>query len=373
MFLASLLIGLREGLEATLIVSILIAYLNKLGRAHEIRRIWQAIVVALVLTGAIGALSTFGRSRLTFKAQEIIGGSMSILAVVMITWMIFWMMGAGKKMKSTLEGEIDRALTKSAAKSAKRAPKTAAATAATAGLAVFFVTFASVAREGIETTIILWGWVDNPVALTGALAGIVLAVALGFALFKGLIHINIGRFFTYSGAALIIVAGGVLAYGIHDLQEAAVLPGPFSGLPITPVHPRTGEVLTGFFTYPFWGAAFPFGWAFDVSNVISPTGVLASFLKGTIGFVPQMSWLEVTAWFIYMFTVLPRFIRRSRANRVKRPSNVEVVAPTPSPAPTAVVGAPAHTRKATTTQVREPDLVATTSAIREEEKVPVTH
>lgn len=299
MFLASLLIGLREGLEASLIIGILIAYLGKLGRREAIRHMWSGVAIAVVLTAVIGAVSTFGRSRLSFKTQEIIGGSMSILAVIMITGMIFWMMSAGKKMKAALEGDIEKV-------SARRM---------SVGFAVFAVAFVSVAREGIETTIILWGWANNPLAIIGALVGVVVAIALGWALFKGLIRFNLSTFFTWSGAALIVVAGGVLAYGIHDLQEAAVLPGPFSGAPITPTHPRTGEVLTGFFTYPFWGAAFPFGWAFNVSDVIDPSGVLATFLKGTVGFVPQMSWLEVLAWFVYMAIVIPRFIRRARENK----------------------------------------------------------
>ena len=241
MFLASLLIGLREGLEASLIIGVLVAYLGKLGRRDSLRPMWSGVIIALVLTAAIGAVSTFGRSRLTFRTQEIIGGSMSILAVVMITGMIFWMLNAGKKMNSMLEGDIDKLRTRRKS----------------VGFAVFVVAFISVGREGIETTIILWGWVNEPLAIMGALTGVIVAVALGWALFKGLVRFNLSTFFTWSGAALIVVAGGVLAYGIHDLQEAAVLPGPFSGAPITPTHPRTGEVLTGFFTYPFWGAAFP--------------------------------------------------------------------------------------------------------------------
>lgn len=315
MFLASLLIGLREGLEASLIIGVLVAYLGKLGRRDSLRPMWSGVIIALVLTAAIGAVSTFGRSRLTFRTQEIIGGSMSILAVVMITGMIFWMLNAGKKMNSMLEGDIDklRARRKSV------------------GYAVFFVAFISVGREGIETTIILWGWVNEPLAIMGALTGVIVAVALGWALFKGLVRFNLSTFFTWSGAALIVVAGGVLAYGIHDLQEAAVLPGPFSGAPITPTHPRTGEVLTGFFTYPFWGAAFPFGWAFDISDVLDPSGVLATFLKGTVGFVPQMSWLEVLAWFIYMVLVIPRFIRRAREAKNPRRTEANDSKPVPHP------------------------------------------
>lgn len=301
MFLAALLIGLREGLEAALIVSILIAYARKLGRDDLRRRIWFGVVAAVVLSAAIGAVFTFGRSRLTFKAQEIIGGSMSLLAVAMITAMVVWMVNTGPKLKKTLEDGVDSAVMTGS------------------GTALTVLAFVSVAREGIETTLILWGWTDTATALLGALIGIGLAVILGWGLFKGILRIDLGRFFTWSGAFLLVVAGGILAYGIHDLQEAAVLPGPFSGAPISPTHPRTGEVLTGFADYPFWGAAFPFGWAFDLSDQISPDSFLAALLKGTVGFVPQMSWLEVTAWFIYMALVIPPFTRQTlQARRAKK-------------------------------------------------------
>ena len=151
-------------------------------------------------------------------------------------------------------------------------------------------------------------------ALAGAIAGILAAVGIGYLLFRGILRIDLNVFFAWSGAFLIIVCAGILAYGIHDLQEAAVLPGPFSGEPITPTHPRTGEVLTGFATYPFWGAAYPFGWAFDLSDALAPDGFAAALLKGTVGFVPQMTWLEVTAWAVYLLVVVPPFVRRVRAN-----------------------------------------------------------
>lgn len=102
MFLASFLIGLREGLEAALVVSILIAYVGKLGRDDVKRRIWFGVATAIVVTAIIGAVSTFGRSQLTFEAQEIIGGGMSLLAVAMVTGMVFWMMTMGKKMTQDL-------------------------------------------------------------------------------------------------------------------------------------------------------------------------------------------------------------------------------------------------------------------------------
>lgn len=297
MFLASFLIGLREGLEAALIVSILIAYVGKLGRDDVKQKIWLGVAIAIIVTATIGAISTFGRSRLTFEAQEIIGGSMSLLAVAMVTGMVFWMMNMGKTMTRDLREGVDKALLTGT------------------GMSIFWLAFVTVGREGIETTLMLWGWVGNLAALLGALAGIGAAVLLGWALFKGLIRIDLGTFFAWSGGFLIVVCAGILAYGIHDLQEAAVLPGPFSGEPITPTHPRTGEVLTGFAGYPFWGAAYPFGWAFDVSDTVSPDGFLGSLLKGTVGFVPQMTWLEVTAWFLYVWAVIPPFIRRVRAMR----------------------------------------------------------
>lgn len=293
MFLASYLIGLREGMEAALIVGILLAYLHKRRRSDARVALWWGVGLAVTASLLIGAVFTFGRYGLSFRAQEIIGGLMSLIAVGMVTWMVFWMMRIGSRLRSELEE--------------------GAAVALTGGdRAIFWIAFIAVAREGIETTLMLWGWAGNPVALLGALVGILTAVVLGFGLYRGTVRINLSVFFTWSGLLLIIIAAGILAYGIHDLQEAAVLPGPFSGAPIAPTHPRTGEVLTGFTTYPFWGAAFPFGWAFNLEHLIEPSSALAALLQGTVGFVPQMTWLEVTAWAVYLLIVLPLFLRQAR-------------------------------------------------------------
>lgn len=291
MFLASFLIGLREGLEASLIIGILLAYVTRLGRADVKRKIWLGVWTAVGICLALGALFTFGRYGLSFQAQEIIGGSMSLLAVGMITWMVFWMMKSGSKLKRELESGVDAAL------------------AIGSGWAIFWFAFVTVSREGIETTLLLWGWSGDPAAFAGALAGIAIAAGVGAMLNRGALRINLRVFFAWTGAFLIIVAAGVLAYGIHDLQEAAVLPGPFSGRPITPTDFRTGEVLTGF-DGPFWLAAYPFGWAFNVEHIIAPSGTLATFLKGIFGFVPMMTWLEVTAWALYIGIVLPLFLRQ---------------------------------------------------------------
>jgi high-affinity iron transporter len=278
--LATFLIGLREGLEAALVVGILVAYLTRLGRRDVLPRLWAGVSLAIGLALAIGAVLTFGAYTLTFQAQEILGGTLSLVTVAMVTWMIFWMQRTARTLKRSLESGIDRAL------------------AASSLWAVVVVGFISVAREGVETTLLLWSMLQSfgkgPGVLLGALLGLVAAVLLGWLLARGMLRLDLRRFFAWTGAFLVIVAAGVLAYGIHDLQEAAVLPGPFT--PIAPIDPATGVVAIG------W-AAFPFGWAFDVSAMIPPGSPLAAVLQATVGFMPRMSWLQVTAWAVYVGVV----------------------------------------------------------------------
>lgn len=289
---ATFLIGLREGLEAALVVGILVAYLARLGRRDVLPRLWTGVALAVALSLAIGAIFTFGAYALTTAAQELIGGLLSLTAVAMVTWMIFWMQRAGRTLRGTLHAEVDRAL----------------AAASLWGLVV--IGFVSVAREGVETTLLLWSMVQSfgnaPEALLGALLGLLAAVVLGWLLARGMLRLDLRRFFTWTGAFLIVVAAGVLAYGVHDLQEAGVLPGPFTAL--APLDATTGAVATG------W-AGFPFGWAFDVSGVIAPGGPLAAILQATVGFTPQMSWLQVFAWGIYVSIVTIVFVRNLRAHR----------------------------------------------------------
>ena len=265
--LATFLIGLREGLEAALVVGILVAYITRIGRRDILPRMWAGVGLAVVLALAIGAVLTFGAYSLTFEAQEIIGGTLSLIAVAMVTWMIFWMQKTARTLRSSLEGGIDRAL-------------------AQGGLwALVAIGFVSVAREGIETTLLLWSMVqsfgDAPAALLGALLGLLAAVVLGWLLARGMLRLDLRRFFLWTGAFLIIVAGGVLAYGIHDLQEAGILPG-LNNL------------------------------AFDVSHLIPPTSVPGTLLKGIFNFSPATTWLEATAWVLYVVPTMILFLRRIR-------------------------------------------------------------
>ena len=317
--LATFLIGLREGLEAALVVGILVAYLNRLGRRDVLPRLWAGVGLAVALAVGIGAVLTFGAYSLTFEAQEIIGGALSLVAVAMVTWMIFWMQRTARTMRRSLEGELDRALAQGGPGPRGRVPW---------GGAIVVIGFVSVAREGIETTLLLWSMVqsfgDAPAALLGALLGLATAVALGWLLARGMVRLDLRVFFTWTGAFLIIVAAGVLAYAIHDLQEAGVLPGPYTSA--ATIDPRTGEVGIG------W-AGFPFGWAFDASAAIAPGGALAAVLQATVGFMPQMTWLQVIAWAAYIVVVGGIFLRNALRARPPQPMpETQADAGTPAPA-----------------------------------------
>lgn len=304
--LASFLIGLREGLEAALVVGILVAYVTRVERRDVLPRLWLGIALAVLLALGIGAFFTFGAYALTFEAQELIGGLLSLAAVAMVTWMVFWMQKTARDLKRSLEGGLERAL-------------------AVGGLwGIVVIGFVSVAREGVETTLLLWSMVqsfgDGPGALIGALLGLAVAVLLGWLLHRGMVRIDLRRFFAWTGGVLVIVAAGVLAYALHDLQEAGVLPGPFGAA--APIDPVTGAVAVG------W-AGFPSGWAFDLSHVVEPGGVLHTILQATVGFMPQMTWLQVLAWALYLLVVGTAYVRALR-----RPRRSPVSAPTvPSTSP----------------------------------------
>lgn len=288
--IAAFLIGVREGLEAALVVGILVAYLRKTGRASALPRLWAGVGLAIVGSLVLGAILTFGTYGLSFQAQEAIGGILSIVTVALVTWMVFWMVGAARGLTSDLHAKVDRS--------------------GESAWGIVIIGFIAVAREGIETTLFLWSTVrsfgNGSGAALGALAGLLTAAALGWAIYRGMVRINLAVFFRWTGVVLVVVAAGVLAYGVHDLQEAGFLPGPFTSA--ATIDPLTGAVGVGL-------AGFPFGWAFQIGHIIAPDGALGAILKGTIGFTPEMTWLEVIVWALYLAIVGARFVQRAFAPR----------------------------------------------------------
>lgn len=303
--LATLLIGLREGLEAALVVGILAAYLARVGRRDALPRLWIGVAAAIVMALGIGAVLTYGAYAMTFQGQEILGGSLSLVAVGMVTWMIFWMEKTARSMKRVLESHLDSALAEGTV------------------WALIVVGFVSVAREGVESALLLWSMTSSfgssPSVLLGALIGFAIAALVGYLLAKGALRLNLRLFFAWTGAFLVVVAAGVLAYAIHDLQEAGVVPGPFTAL----------ATLAGDGTVAVGWSGFPFGWAFDVSATVAPGGTAAVVLQALTGFMPQMSWVQVCAWALYLVVVGTLFVRGLRR---RTPSGKPQAAPAAAPA-----------------------------------------
>ncbi|MET8010851.1 iron uptake transporter permease EfeU [Streptomyces sp. NPDC005271] len=266
------LIGLREGLEASLVVCILIAYLVKTGRRDALRPVWLGIGAAVALSMSFGAALEFGSQELTFEAKEALGGSLSILSVGLVTWMVFWMRRTARHLKAELHGKLDAAL--------------AMGTGALVATA-----FLAVGREGLETALFVWAAVrasNNGTAdpLIGVALGLLTAVALGWLFYRGALKINLAKFFTWTGGMLVVVAAGVLAYGFHDLQEAEFLPG---------LHTQ----------------------AFDISGTISPDTWYGTLLKGVFNFQPDPTALQVWAWSLYLVPTLAVFLLPGRVSPSK--------------------------------------------------------
>lgn len=261
--LGNFLIGLREGLEASLVVSILIAFLVRTDRRSVLPKVWIGVGAAVAISVGVTVALALTQQALTFTAQETFGGSLSIIAVGFVTWMIFWMRRTARSISGELRGRLEDAIQ-------------------LGSTAVVLMAALAVGREGLETALFFFtaaqaaGETTDP--LIGFLLGIAVAVLLAYFIYRGAVKINMGKFFSVTGVLLIFVAAGILAYGVHDLQEAGILPGL--------------NVL-----------------AFDVSAAVPPDSWYGVLLKGVFNFSPQTTWLEAIVWVAYVATVLTLFLR----------------------------------------------------------------
>ncbi len=270
----NLLIGLREGLEAGLVVSILLAALRQVNSAEDDSRrispaaIWLGVLGALMLAGSFAAVLTYSTDALSSSAQEGVGGLLSVLAVGLVTAMVFWMRRTARTLSAQLRGDVARAVTVGAG-------------------ALTLTAFLAVGREGLETTLFMWTAVrasgSTVAPLLGAGVGILVAVVLCWLLYERAIRIDLGKFFNRTAIALIVIAAGVLAYGLGDLQDAGWIPG------------------------ARWVA-------FDLTAHVDPNSWWVSIVSGVTELAPRMTVLQVVAWLLYLAVVIPAFVRAAGAS-----------------------------------------------------------
>jgi high-affinity iron transporter len=252
--LPTFIIGLREGLEASLIVGIIAAFLIQRGERRALRPMWTGVGLALALCAGVAAILEAVNHSLPHKQQEGLETVLALVAVAGVTYMVVWMKRHSRELKGSLERSAESALVLGSAW-------------ALVGMAFF-----AVLREGLETAVFLlavFGNSTDPAKTgTGAALGIAVAVGLGFAIYKGGVRINLSRFFRFTGFVLVLVAAGLLSTAAHTAHEA--------------------------------------GWmnvmqtqAFDLRWLVDPGSVRAALLTGMLGLQAVPTIGETLAWLVY--------------------------------------------------------------------------
>lgn len=256
--LPTFVIALREGVEASLIVGIVAAFLGQQGRRDALRWVWIGVGLAVALCLAVGiGLRVLGEN-LPQAQQEGLETIIALIAVGMVTYMIVWMRQHARAIKRMLEGEVAEALAQGSV------------------LALVAMAFFAVLREGFETAVFLLAVFesasDPAAASLGAILGLLVAVVLGFLLYKGGVRINLGRFFRVTGAVLALVAAGLVASALHAAHEATWF-----------------NLLQDK--------------ALDLSWLVAPGSVLAALLTGMLGLRPEPTVGEALGWLLYLVPV----------------------------------------------------------------------
>jgi high-affinity iron transporter len=257
---------LREGLEAALIVGIIAAYLVKIGRRDVLGKVWLGVGLAVALSVGTGILVVATVGRLPLVVQATLEGLAALIAVAVLTWMLFWMRRQGRALKGELERGVEQALGDGS-------------TVALVGLA-----FVAVVREGLESVLFLLAVGsssgDTASILFGALAGLAVAIGIGWAIFAMGVRVNLRAFFTATGVVLIFVAAGLCAFAVAEFSEAGLFA-------------NAGSV-------------------YDVGSVLPETSPLGSLLAGLFGFRSAPTPLEVIAYVGYLIPVLLLFLFEDR-------------------------------------------------------------
>ncbi len=268
--LSSFIIALREGLEAALIIGILVAYVVKSNKRAFLRHIWSGVFLAIIISLGLGAILTFTSAELGAHGEQIFAGTTSFLAVALVTWMVFWMKRTARTLRTDLAGKIENAFS-------------------VGPYALAGVAFLAVVREGLETSLFVYANFkssgDPRNSTLGLIIGFIAAIVLGYLIYKSAIHINLSNFFTYTGIALIIVAAGLLSHAVFEFQEIGFLPG--------------AHLI-----------------AIDIHSILSPDSFSAVLLSSSIGLGPTTSWLQLAIYVIYLVAVITRYLNKSASRRV---------------------------------------------------------
>jgi high-affinity iron transporter len=267
--LPTFVIGLREGLEASLIVGIIAAFVRK-ERPGAMRFLWAGVALAVALCVGVGVALHLAEQALPQKKQEGLETVVGLLAVAMVTYMVFWMRRHSRELKGDLEG------------------KAASALATGSIWTLIAMAFLAVLREGFETVVFLLAAfqasIDPAAAGIGALLGIVVAVALGYGIYRGGVRINMARFFRITGVVLVLVAAGLVSTAMHTAHEAG------------------------------WLNSFQ-GQALDLTWLVHPGTVTSALLTGMLGIQPRPTTGELAGWLLYLvpLTIIVCWPRRSGA------------------------------------------------------------
>jgi high-affinity iron transporter len=252
--LPTFVIGLREGLEASLIVGIVAAFMVRNGRRNEMWALWTGVGFAVTLCLAGGIALRIAERNLPQRQQEGLETVIGLVAVAFVSWMILWMRGHARELKGDLEASA------------------AAALASGSATALVVMAFLAVLREGFETAVFLLAIMQSSTnttsSLIGAVLGIVVAVVIGYAVYRGGVKLNMGRFFKLTGVVLVLVAAGLLAMAAHTAHEAGWL------------NSLQDQALS-------------------LEWLVDPGSVRAALLTGMFGLQPRPTWAEVIVWVAY--------------------------------------------------------------------------
>ncbi len=269
-FTSGLLTGLREGVEAALIVSIVVTYLVRTNRTDQVGRVWIGTGLAALLSLVVGVVIFNTIGALQEPYEQMFEGTTLLVAAAVVTWMLFWMRRQSGSVKGELQAAVDRAV----------------ASRATWGLAA--LAFTAVIREGLETSIFLVGQATSVRAeavwiLVGAVVGLGIAVVLGYGFYRGSRRLNLASFFRWTGIALVFIAAGLLSHGIGEFVEIGALgSGPWT---VT---------------------------AFDLSSVLSDEEGVGAFLRAILGYSAAPAVLTVAVHVAYLVGVLALYLRPAR-------------------------------------------------------------